>query len=321
VQSHPTVVAARAMIADVAGSLPIFDVRDGELVAPTPTILLRPDPAMSRRRFVHRATMSLTGWGNLFLLITRTGANDWPLAAEVLHPGHLTAVYDPADPTRLVGFDYLGYQYSTADVVHVPLWELDLNPVARSPLQDCQQAFDDLALLWGFATGYWRDGGLPPYVLKHPSRLTKTQAADALEQWFTARLQRRPGLLTGPWEIQDLQIPSAQDSLLLDGLKYIDSVVARVFGVPPSLLNVPAEAGGLTYSNTRDELIRWLNLSLYPTWLARLEDAFTEMLPRGQQAAFDTSNLGALGLQRPGADEGRAEVAGPLPTTNGEVPA
>jgi phage portal protein BeeE len=158
-------------------------------------------------------------------------------------------------------------------------------------------------------------------VLKHPTRLTEDQAAAALKQWFTARMARRPGLLTGQWEIQDLQIPSAQDSLLLDGLAYIDTTVARVWGVPPSLLNVRAETGSLTYSTTRDELIRWLNLSLYPTWLARLEDAFTEMLPRGQQAAFDTSNLGVLGLQRPGADEGRAELGGPLPTTNGEVPA
>jgi phage portal protein BeeE len=316
-QRHPTVVAARTLIADAAGMLPLVDVRNGEVLTPTPSILLRPDPSagMTRRRFVHRAAMCLTGWGNLFLRLSRIGSNDWPLAAEVLHPGYITPEYDPADPTVIAGYTYLGAQIPLGDVVHVPLEELELGLVARSPLQDCQQAFDDLALLWGFATGYWRDGGLPPYVLRHPNRLNATQASEALEQWLTARTERRPGLLSGQWEIDGLPVPSAQDALLLEGLAYIDQTIARIFGVTPTLLNVKAEAGGLTYVNAQDEVRRWLNLSLYPTWLARLEDAFTQMLPRGQQALFDTSHLGALGLTRPGADEARGPTSAPIPAT------
>jgi phage portal protein BeeE len=324
VRSLPAVVAARALIADVAAAMPVVGVRDGRVITPTPSILLRPDvsdPAMTRRRWVHRSAMSLTGWGQLYLGVTQVAANDWPLSATVLHPDYLSPEY-AEDGRTIIGWRYNGSTVLQW-VVYVPLWELDLVS-SPSPLAACQQAFDDLALLWGFATAYWREGGLPPYVLKNGGRLNATQAADALEQWVTARRQRRPGVLTGTWELSNLGMPSASDALLLDGLAYIDANVARIYGIPPTLLNTKVETGSLTYSNSQEELRRWLNLSLYPTWLARIEDAMTAMLPRGQQAMFDTTYLGGLGMSRPGADEGRA-TANPVPPTpaaltNGNTP-
>jgi HK97 family phage portal protein len=312
----PTVVAARALISDTAAMLPVFAVRDGQPVDPTPTVLMRPDPSpgMTRRRWVHRAAMSLTGWGNVYAGLTRIGSNDWPLSAEILNPDLVAPVYDPADPWRIVGWTYATWQLAPGDVVHVPLWESRLEPIARPPLLEAQAAFDDLAILWGFATSYWRDGGKPPYALKYPSRLSSEQATEALEQWVTARNLYRPGVLTGGWELLDFSMPTAADALLLDGLAYIDQQIARIFGIPPTLLNVRAETGSLTYSNAQDEVIRWLSLSLYPTWLARLEDVFTQMLPRGQQAMFDTTSLTfGLGLSRPGLDEARPATA-PAPT-------
>ena len=305
----PVVVAARALIADVASSLPIVAVRDGQIVTPTPSILLRPDvldAAMTRRRWVNRAAMSLTGWGQLYLGVTQIGANAWPLSASVLHPSYITPEYAP-DGRTVIGWRYNGGLALEA-IVYVPLWELDL-ATSRSPIESCQAAFDDLAWLWAFATQYWRDGGKPPYYLANKGRLDEKKAGAALEQWLTARLAHRPGLLTGAWELHDLAMPSAADALLLEGLAYIDATVAQVYGIAPTLLNTKVQTGSLTYTNTQEELRRWLNLSLYPTWLARIEDGLTAMVPRGQQAMFDTSNLGALGMTRPGADEGRSTAA------------
>jgi len=308
VASLPVTIAARALIADVGGSLPITVVRDGQPVTPVPTIVVRPDPDphVSRRRWVHRALMSLTGAGNLYVLATRIGSNDWPLAAEVMVPDQVAPMPDPMWPWRVVGWQYGTLALSTADVVHVPLWELDLaQPVAPSPLAACQAAFDDLAQLWAMATAYWTDGGKPPYALKYPSRLNAKQSADALDQWIDARQAHRPGVLSGGWDIADLSMPTAADALLLDGLAYIDQSVGRIYGITPTLLNLRAETGSLTYSNAVDEVRRWLSLSAYPTWLARVEDALTQMLPAGQQALFDTEAFGALGMVRPGLDEAR----------------
>jgi len=324
VASLPVTVAARALIADVGASLPIVAARDGAPVTPTPSLLVRPDPdpAVSRRRWVHRSLMSLSGWGNLYVHATRIGANDWPLAADVMVPQQTAPIPDPSWPWRTIGWTYAGVQLAAADVVHVPLWELDLSkPTAPAPLAACQEAFDNLAALWAMATAYWTDGGKPPYALTYPSRLTSGQANEALGDWITARQAARPGVLTGGWALQDIATPTAADALLLDGLAYIDQEVGRVYGITPSLLNLRAETGALTYSNTQDEVRRWLSLSLYPTWLARVEDALTAMLPAGQQALFDTTGLGGMGLVRPGLDEARPTgEAPPAPPPDTTIP-
>lgn len=306
----PVTIAARALIADVGASLPMLAVRDGQVVTPTPSILVRPDPSMPRRRTQHRALMSLSGWGNLYMGIVRVGVDAWPLAAEVLHPDWVAPDIDPTYFLRVTGWHYMG---TPVDLVHVPLWELDLQPIARSPLAEAQAAFDDLALMWGFAAQYWTEGGKPPYALKYASRMDGPQAASYLEQWVAARRARRPGLLTGGWDIADLSMPNAADALLLDGLAYIDQCVGRIFGLTPTLLNIRAETGSLTYSNARDEVTRWLSLSLYPTWLARLEDCYSDMLPRGQQAVIDGSGVGQLGMFRAGLDEGASSSPPPPP--------
>lgn len=293
VASLPVTCAARAMIADVAASLPLVAVRDGAPVMPTPSLLVRPDPRMTRRRWVHRAAMSLTGDGNLYALALRIGSNDWPLSAEVLPPEQVAPITDPLAPWHVSGWTYAGGRYSPDEITHVPLWEFDLaSPVCHGPLRHCQGAFDDLATLWAFAAAYWSEGGKPPYALKHPSRMSPKQARDQLAQWVEARRQYRPGLVSGGWELVDLSTPSAQDALLLDGLAYIDQKVAQLYAIPPTLLNIRAESGSLTYTNTRDEVGRWLYLSLGPMWLNRIADAFTLMLPGGQQAVFDTTSLG-----------------------------
>jgi len=302
----PVTVAARTMIADVCASLPLVAVRDGQVLSPTPSILVRPDPSagMTRRRFVHRAAMSLTGWGNLYVGVTYRGHNGWPLNVEMLHPDAMAPEWGAWG--EITGWTYNSQWIDPLAVVHVPLSELTLEPVARAPLQDAQVAFDDLAMLWAYASGYYRDGGKPPYALKHPGRLSSVQAGELIDQWIDARGRSRPGVLSGGIELQDLPTPTAADALLLDGLAYLDQQVGRIFGVTPTLLNIRVETGSLTYSNTAEEVRRWLSLSLFPTWLARLEDTFTQMLPDGQQALFDTRALTSeLGLVRPGLDEAR----------------
>lgn len=108
--------------------------------------------------------------------------------------------------------------------------------------------------------------------------------------WEAARAKRRPAFLSGGVELETYNPTSAADALLLDAVNYLDAVAARVMLIPPSLLNVEAHSS-LTYSTTLDELRRWLTLSLMPGYLARIEAAFTDLLPRGQEATFDTSAL------------------------------
>src|SRR5262249_8036620 len=121
-------------------------------------------------------------------------------------------------------------------------------------------------------------------------RLTAEQADEFLTQWIDARRKRRPAVLYDGLALETYTSPSAADALLVDGLNYFDAALARAFLVPPSIVNVASQSS-LTYATTTDELRRFLALALSPAYLARIEAAFSDFSPRGQQAVFDTSNL------------------------------
>jgi phage portal protein BeeE len=105
-----------------------------------------------------------------------------------------------------------------------------------------------------------------------------------------ARRARRPALLSGQWSLETFSMPTAADAMVIEALDYLDAAAGRALLIPPSILNLRA-LGGLTYATVVDEMRRWLTLGLYPGYLARIEAAFTDLLPHGQVALFDTSNL------------------------------
>ena len=315
----PVTIACRSLISDVVAQLPLAATRDGAPIA-TPAVLRRPDPFEPRRTTLEKLTASLTGYDGAYLQVLRLGADGWPMAVRALAPW---AVAPLTDGGQITGWNYGGSELPASNVAYCPayLW-LDPAPhqwsdvtwAGRSPLQLAQAAFDDLAALWGYASGYYRDGGVPPYAVTHPGTLNAKQSRDFLDQWILARLERRPAILTGGIGLEAYSVPSAADALLLDGLAYLDAQVANAFRVPPSLVNVAAHAS-LTYSTTRDELARWLTLDLGPAYLSRLEALFTDLLPYGQTAVFDT---GTFLEGRPPVEAGAPTT---VPTTTPTLPA
>ena len=314
IKGHPTVYALRTLIADTVAQLPMVSLRGTERVEPQPAILRRPDPAEPRRTTLEKICNSLTSHGNAFLEVYDYDAQGFPLAVRVIDPNRVTAVIDyNASTPKVQSWEVSGRPYPINRLKHIPL-TLDPGPIGISPLKACVDAFATLTGLWGFAASFWADGGVPPYALKHPRRLTAEQANEFLDQWIDARRRRRPAVLSDGLTLEQYAMPSASDALLLDGMHYFDASIARAFLCPPSIVNVLSQSS-LTYATTTDELRRWLTLSLYPGYLARIEAAFSDFTPRGQVAVFDTSNILRADYARR-VDTGAAAVAAGLLTVN-----
>ena len=286
--AHPTVYGLRSLIADTVSMLPVVSLRGTERLEPQPSILRRPDPAEPRRATIEKIVNSLTGRGNAFLYVSDYDRDGFPLYVRVIDPARVTAVLDP-DGQRVAQWQINGQAVPFNRIKHIPLM-LDPGPIGTGPLLACRDAFATLTGLWGFAASYWEDGGTPPYALKHPRRLTAEQADELTTQWTDARRKRRPAFLSDGIGLETFTQPSAADALLLDGLNYFDAALARAFGCPPSILNTLSQSS-LTYATTNEEMRRWLSTSIGPTYLTRIEAAFSDFLPRGQVAVFDTSNL------------------------------
>jgi HK97 family phage portal protein len=284
----PAVVGIRSLVADVSAMLPLVALRGVERVDPQPAVLRRPDPNEPYRVSIEKIVNSLTSSGNAFVRRWQVGSDGWPIAVKVLDPARIVVQLDSWQET-ITGYTYNGRLLRTSQVLHIPLIS-DPGPLGQSPLDLIGTVIDDLATAYEWAASYWRDGGTPPYALTHPQKLDDVQAENMVNRWLAARRTRRPALLSGGYSLQTFTQPSAAEALLIDGLQYLDASIARAMNVPPSIVNV-ASNQALTYSTTIDEMRRWLTLNLYPTYLDRLEAAFTDLLPRGQAAVFDTSNL------------------------------
>ncbi len=289
VEAIPAVHSARTLIADTVAQLPLVAMRGGVALADQPAILTRPDPTEPAQSTMHRLVASLTRHGNALVEVTARAADGHALACRVLPWQDVAPTYGRSHRTVVAWRLHAeGRTLAPADVVHIPL-TLDPGPLGRSPLQACGEALADAATLYNYAASYYRAGGVPSLSLSVPGHLSDDQADRLLAGWIEARRKARPALLQGGVTLNTDQ-PSAADALLLDGLGWVVAEVGRAFGVPPSLINAPTEQS-LTYATTVDERDRWLALSLQPTYLARIEGALSDLLPRGQSARFDVAEF------------------------------
>ena len=63
-----------------------------------------------------------------------------------------------------------------------------------------------------------------------------------------------------------------------------------MFKVPSHMVNVPSEGGSMTYQNVQQDSINFVRFCLRG-WYSRVEQAFTQVLPRGQVARLNIDAL------------------------------
>ena len=284
----PIVVACRRLISDTCSSFPMVSVDDsGTEVRNQPILLERPDPLQTRGDFIERTVNDMTRHGAAWWLVTGRSDRNHPLGLRIVDPNQVTPVLDRSG-SYMTGAELNSKFYPPEDLVQCP-FILDDSPVGRAPIREIREATENLRAALLFSSTYYGSGAIPPYVLTSSTRLPKLQAEELMTAWLEARDKSRPALLTGDLDLKAVKGQTAADALVLDALRYFDATIAAVMQVPPSLVNVESHAS-LTYSTSRGESQKFL-VGLNSSFLKRLESSFTEMLPRGQNAKFDTSSL------------------------------
>ena len=131
-----------------------------------------------------------------------------------------------------------------------------------------------------YRADFWSNGGAPVVVLTSDQVLDPTQAAEIRDAWATAR-QAGPGK---PAVVGRGAEPRAFGSDLgasgaADATARLGTSVARYFGVPPWLVNVPTEAGSMTYSNASAAGLDLVRYTLRPGYAGPIGDALSDELP------------------------------------------
>ncbi len=289
----PAVYRAVQMTVDLVASLPLRALRhDIEVTLPhseTPSVLIKPDPSITYHQFVAQLMSSLVMRGNAYLLISALDRYDHALAYRVLDPDDVTVWEDTesGDPRYRVGNVEL---VRGRDIVHIPLNAWPGSVVGVGPLTAARLSMQGAWALEEYARKFFTDAAVPSGLLMVPSELSSSEAASLKAQWIASHSgKREPAVLSGGIEFKPLTL-SPEDSQFVETREFAVADIARLFGIPGALLGT-STGDSLTYSTTESLLNWWIATTIRPTYLERIEQAFSELLPRTLDCRFDTRYL------------------------------
>ncbi|MCB4209168.1 phage portal protein [Arthrobacter sp. UM1] len=255
-----------------------------------PALVRRPDPDCDQSEWTADCIMSLALDGNLFLLKVQ-GTDGSTVAARVLPPHEVTILRDPQ--TRRVSYAWSGRTYSAAEIVHKRYLRVPGRERGLGPLQAARAEITGALDVRTYAALHFRGTGQPNGLLSLKYAKTPEDATKARKAWNVSAAD--PDNLTGVRVIGgDVAYtpltPDPAKAQLLDLRTFTVTEVARLFGIPSSLMLVTLEGNSMTYSNVDQEWLGFVRFSLMG-YLRKIERALTEVSPLGQDIRFNVEAL------------------------------
>jgi HK97 family phage portal protein len=176
------------------------------------------------------------------------------------------------------------------DIIHIPMFLLPGQAEGRGPITAARETLTGAKAEQQLATTLAADYSAPRGVIEADARLTKDEADAILDGWEASHQGRgRLAVMGGGARFAPLGMKPI-DMEFIEARKFSVQEVARLFGVPGIFLATDS-GSSLTYATTESLFRMFVTSTLRPTYLERIEQAYSRLLPKGQIARFDTSEL------------------------------
>lgn len=279
-----TVFRGVQILQTAVSSLPVYEVKAGIRTPATDPLILQPDPARSRRDFISDIVASLVLDGNAFIrLVDYRGRIE---SCEVLPPELVTVTRlnnDPAAPR--LRYTYNGVNYTADRIVHMKFLNVPGRLRGLGPISAARQEIDAAAAAKDCKARFYRDSSNIKAYLHSTEKITQEEARQAKEAW------EKPGAPGGVKVLGngfDYVTPAmkAEDLQFLATQKFDTTQIARLLGIPASIMLASVEGSNLTYSNIEQSWIEFADYTL-SAYAGEIEELFNRLLPRGRSAVFD----------------------------------
>jgi HK97 family phage portal protein len=262
----------------------------------TPSALVeRPSLLLDLGAFIEYSISSLAGSGDAFWEITRSSsALREPIAVEPLDPAQVGVVLDPV--TGIRSYTVRGRPMPTDRIRHLQMMRLTgrargLGPVeaARIELRGTLDARD-------YGNSWFSDSAVPNGVLTTADVLSAEQAKQYKDGWngITADGTKTDQsheirVLGSGLSYEHLNLKPA-DAQFLETQQFNTTQLARLFGIPASLMLAAVQGSSTTYSNVEQDWIGFIRFTLM-SYLKEIEDALSSLLPYGRTVRFNVDAL------------------------------
>lgn len=293
----PAAYRAIQILATSVSQLSLDAYRQGEkIIDRPPAIIRRPSLDIPRSTWLEQATMSLATTGNLYMTPVRDTEGQ-PIDLPIINPHHVTVTQN--SETSEITYHYQGKKYRRDQIAHCALMRLPGQLTGISPIQAARNSLTFARDLNHHVSGWFDNAGQPAGILSSDQSLSDNQARAYRNAWN--------GLDAEGNEIDHAENPSGikvlgrgleykpillnpRDALWLEAQTWTALEIARLFGVPSSLMLVEPDGTSRTYSNISQEWLAFTRFTLMG-YLRPIEEALTELVPRGVTIRF---NLEAL---------------------------
>jgi HK97 family phage portal protein len=161
----------------------------------------------------------------------------------------------------------------------------------KSPIDTLRENIGLAISLESFAARFFGQGTTQNGVIEYPGALTAEQAENLSKSFDRQhkgfRKAHKTGILSGGATFKPTMVANDQ-AQMLDSRRLAVEDVARAYRVPTDMIGL--NNGGQSYNSVEAKNIAFLTHTLRP-WLAKLEDAFSTLLPDTAFLAFSTDDL------------------------------
>lgn len=198
-----------------------------------------------------------------------------------------------------------GQEVDPLDLVWVP--RMTFPTVTRDMAYVIRLARESLAASSAaglYTSGFWEKGGPTTTIITSDQDIGPDVAEKIANDWVTKRAENpgRPAVIGKGAHVNQLGADIASEGGTL-ALSRLGTSIARYFGMPAWLVNVPSEAGSLTYQNASAAGLDLVRYVLQPGYAGPIADAWSDELPgdpgdyvSGRHVVLDLSHL-TLGTQ------------------------
>lgn len=291
----PAVFRARQIIIDTIASLPMLEVSGQTRIDGLPAdVIADPDPTQTYHQTLSEIGASLVDHGNAFLWVRTKDDEGNPRSIKVLVPEEINVTWDDKRLERR--YEWRGRPMTEgSDLIDIALNRRagDLRgrgPIAAAQATSIQSAIAEEVVARSLA----EDNFTPSMAITTPEAKTKEEAELILETWMAGRDKngkgrKRPAVLGGGAAIEQLTFKPV-DAQWIEGRAFTVQQIGRLFGLHGFFLLVDS-GSSLTYATTESLFRLFLTATLRPTYLERIEQSFSRLLPAGRRARFETEEI------------------------------
>lgn len=284
--SLPMVYRAIQIHAVAAKQMSINTVRNGRRIEDHP-LARRPDPFISRSAWVEQSVVSLAATGNVYYEIIRDAAGE-VASLPVLNPLDVRIHTNRAG--HVSGYSYHGRRIPRSRMQHATLMRVPGTAYGLGPIQAAQPDLRGAIDTRDYASNWFDNGGQPNGLLKTEQVLNGETAKAAKQQFKESGAAKHDVLVLGQGLSYSPIFLSPKDVQFIESQEFSVTSIARMFGVPASLMLAAVEGNSQTYANVEQDWLAYVRFALMG-YLVEIEEALSELMPGRQQAKFNVEAL------------------------------